>query len=378
MSAPEPLGRLRGTDLDERRARALVARLAEPGDERVADALAETDARDIVARVAGGRAGPLTDLLGPRLGRLGGPDDLPDDLAIAERLGARVLIPSDPQWPAGLADLPVPPVCLWTRGAVDLAVVTRRSVAVVGARAASAYGIDRAGEIAAGLVTRGFTVVSGGAFGIDAAAHKGALAAGGVTVAVLACGIDRAYPQAHAHLLQVIAGTGAVVTELPPGAAPYRGRFLQRNRLIAAMTGGVIVVEAALRSGSLQTAGRAADLGRPVGAVPGPVTSVASAGCHQAVRDQLAVLVTDAAEAADLVGAFGRDAAARPRGPETAADLLAPDQRRVWEVLPVSHPSTIDALAVRAGLPERTVAACLGGLELAGLAARTGDRWRRP
>lgn len=404
-------GALDESVLDEREARTLVARLAEPGDPRVAAELAEFGYPGLIQRLREGRmSGAVADALRPRLERLmspttggdcpradatprerGGaptgpgparcsPGDLgvPDDQEIAARLDARIVIPGDREWPTGLDDLAVPPHCLWVRGPIDLGVVTRRSVAVVGARAATAYGIDRAGEIAAGLVSRGFAVVSGAAFGIDAAAHRGALATEGTTVAVLACGIDRAYPLAHADLLRVIAASGAVVTELPPGAAPYRGRFLQRNRLIAAMSGGVVVVEAALRSGSLQTAARAIDLGRPVGAVPGPVTSASSAGCHQAIRDQVAVLVSDAAEAADLAGDFGRDAAPARRGRVTPEDALAPDQRAVWEVLPISQAATVSALALRAGLPERTVLAALGGLDLAGLAMRSGDRWRRP
>ncbi|MFN8096959.1 MAG: DNA-processing protein DprA [Dermatophilaceae bacterium] len=378
-SPAAPTGRVnRHGIIDDRRARALLARLAEPGDERLARALASTEPSALVAGLIERRSGTLAEVLWPRFDRLGGVEGVPDDIGIAERLGARILTPDDREWPVGLNDLAVAPLCLWVRGPVDLAAVTRRSVAVVGARAATAYGIDRAGEIAAGLVTRGFTVVSGGAFGVDAAAHRGALAAEGVTVAVLACGIDRAYPLANAHLLSAIGRTGSIVTELPPGSAPYRARFLQRNRLIAAITGGVIVVEAALRSGSLQTAGRAADLGRPVGAVPGPVTSVASAGCHQAIRDLLAVLVTDAAEAAELVGDLGRDATVSPRGPESAADRLPRDQRQVWEVLPLAHPASVESLALRANLPERAVAAALGGLELAGLATRSEGRWRRP
>lgn len=371
--APTDLERSASADA-ERAARVLLARISEPEDPAVHRLLAETG--DPVEAVAGLRAGHPKALASRLAARLERAEDA-DDTFIAERLGARILIPSDPDWPPGLLDLQMPPHCLWVLGPVALAPALRRSVALVGARAATAYGLDRAQEIAGGLVDRHFTIVSGAAFGIDAAAHAGVLATDGVTIAVLACGIDRVYPTAHARLISTIAQTGAVVTELPPGSAPYRMRFLQRNRLIAAMTGGTVVIEAALRSGSLQTAARAADLGRPVGAVPGPVTSMPSSGCHQAIRDQLATLVTDAAEVADLVGGFGVDAVERPREPPRPEDALSPAQRAVFQVLPMGRSASVEMLAERAALDVLSVQASLGPLELAGLARRSGERWLR-
>lgn len=362
---------------DEARARVLLARIAEPGDPAVAARLAEVGYLRVIEEVASGGAGRLARLR-PRLERLREGGRWVDDAAIADRLGARILVPGDADWPAGLDDLQHPPHCLWVRGAVSLAAVCRRSVAIVGSRSATAYGVDRSSEIAAGMCERGFAVVSGAAFGIDAAAHRGALAAEGVTVAVLACGIDRPYPAAHTALVGEIARSGAVVTELPPGAAPFRGRFLHRNRLIAALTRGVVVVEAALRSGSLATAGSAIALNRPVGAVPGPVTSMVSAGCHHWIRDQKAVLVTDAAEVAELVGEFGLDDTEVPRGPETAGDGLAPPERAVWEVLPLRHAASAEVIAERCAREIVEVRAALGALELAGLAVRVQGRWRRP
>ena len=157
-----------------------------------------------------------------------------------------------------------------------------RSVAIVGSRASTAYGEHVAGELGHQLAERGWTVVSGGAFGIDAAAHRGALAAEAPTVAVLACGVDRPYPAAHGALLHRIAETGLLVSEWPPGAAPHRHRFLVRNRLIAALTRGTVVVEAAARSGAQATARRARKLGRQVLVVPGPVTSAMSVGLPRA------------------------------------------------------------------------------------------------
>ena len=359
----------------ERATRVAFARLAEPADPTVALVLAQEGYERALAGVLTGRHQRLARRFGARVAALEGVDDL----AIADALGCAIVVPGDPAWPAGLDDLGAPPHCLWVRGAAapDLGRLCRRSVAVVGARAATAYGLEWAMALAADLSDRQFTVVSGAALGIDAAAHQGALAADAATVAVLACGIDRAYPRANESLLRHIAATGAVVTELPPGAAPFRQRFLLRNRLVAAMTSGTVVVEADLRSGSLATAAAASDVGRPVGALPGPVTSMAAAGWHQAIRDALAVLVTDASDVADLAGSLGRDCAPERRAEPLVQDALPPTQRLVWEVLPVARPVSVTALAERAALEELVVQAALGPLQLAGLACRTGDLWRR-
>ena len=212
-----------------------------------------------------------------------------------------------PSGPPDWTSSPPPPPCLWVRGTVGLGDLAR-SVAVVGARASTAYGDHVAGELGSGLARRGFLVVSGLAYGIDGTAHRAALGTG-TSLAVVAGGVDRAYPRGHDALMGELVRRGAVVSEVPPGSAPTRSRFLQRNRLIAALTGGTVVVEAAVRSGALSTARAAAALGRPVAAVPGPVTSSSSAGCHVLVREGRAVLVTDAAEVADLVGRIGADAA---------------------------------------------------------------------
>ena len=155
-------------------------------------------------------------------------------------------------------------------------------------------------EITAGLVERGHTIVSGAAYGIDGMAHRAALASAGRTVAYLAGGVDRFYPSGHDALLTRIVETGAVVSELPCGSAPTKWRFLMRNRLIAASTKATLVVEAGWRSGSLNVAGYATSLNRPVGAVPGPVTTAASAGCHRLMREFGATVITSADEAAAL------------------------------------------------------------------------------
>jgi DNA processing protein len=216
------------------------------------------------------------------------------------RLGIELLTPSHPDWPHRLDDLGTgAPYALWVRGNSALLGAVEQ-VAVVGARAATGYGEHVTMEISAGLVDRGYQIVSGAAYGIDGMAHRATLAAHGQTVAYLAGGVDRYYPSGHEALLTRIAESGAVVSELPVFSAPTKWRFLARNRLIAASAKATVVVEAGWRSGSLNTAGHAIALGRPVGAVPGPVTSAASAGCHRLIREHGAVLVTSAEEVVGL------------------------------------------------------------------------------
>ena len=311
----------------------------------------------------------------PRLARL----DPVRELELLARLGGVVVHPGMPGWPAGMNDLgPAAPPCLWVRGDVDLGGALRRSVALVGARAATSYGEHVAADLAAELVQLRFSVVSGGAYGIDAAAHRGALAVGGCTVVFLAGGVDRPYPTGNADLLErVLAGGGAVVSEVPPGSVPSKTRFLQRNRLIAAAAGATVVVEAAWRSGALNTAGHAAALLRPVGAVPGPVTSMASVGCHRLLRDGVAVCVTDATEIAELAGAAGSDLARERSGPPAEVDGLDDSERKVLDALPVVRAAAPESLARAAGLSVSSVLAALGPLELAGLAEREGALWRR-
>ncbi|GMA29597.1 DNA-processing protein DprA [Arenivirga flava] len=261
----------------------------------------------LVAEVQRGGALPapgLEQLLGQGIERWSAKLDsrlLLRSLRNAATLGLRLLAPGDTDWPEGLDDLGVHgPLAMWSRGRPERLAALGRSIALVGARAATTYGEQVAMEAAAGLVDRGFAVLSGAAYGIDGMAHRSALASEGVTVAVLAGGLDRYYPSGHEQLLRRIASEGAVVSELPPGAAPTKWRFLQRNRLIAAMSQATIVLEAGRRSGSLNTAGHASALARPLGAVPGPVTSPASAGCHRLLREYDAVCVTTAEEMAEL------------------------------------------------------------------------------
>lgn len=357
------------------RARVALGRLAEPGDEHLGGLVADLGAEEVLARIVDGSlVSDHAEGYRARLPRL----DVDLDLAIASRSGFSLLVPGEPGWPAPLGDLGVAePLLLWVAGDADLAEVAPRSVAVVGARACTAYGEHVAAELGAGLGERGWTVVSGAAFGIDAAAHRGAMAVDGVTVAVLACGVDVAYPAAHERLLSHVRSSGVVVSELPLGSRPTRKRFLDRNRVIAALARGTVVVEAAIRSGARNTAGHADGLSRPVLAVPGPVTSPASAGCHELIRDAAAVLVTDAADVVDAVGDLGADAAEERRGETRPEDALDPTTLRVLESLSLRRWLAPDAVGAAAGLDAPTVLRGLALLAGAGLAHNRGGAWRR-
>ncbi|MCP2260799.1 DNA processing protein [Streptoalloteichus tenebrarius] len=306
------------------------------------------------------------------------------DLASAAAVGARLVVPEDEEWPAwplAAFDLAtarglVAPLALWVRGAAPLADLVERAVAVVGARAATAYGETMAAEIGHGLASRGITVVSGAAYGIDGAAHRGALAAEGATVAALACGIDLCYPAGHTRLLDQIARSGAVVTEYPPGAVAARHRFLVRNRLIAGLTEGTVVVEAGIRSGSRNTAATARALGRIVMAVPGPATSAMSVGCHALIREEAALLVSRVEEVVESVGRFGLDLVDEAEGTHRPTDNLDPEALRVHEALPHRGGRSAEEVAVESGLPLNRVRALLPTLELSGHAERCDEGWR--
>jgi DNA processing protein len=283
--------------------------------------------------------------------------------------------PRDAEWPRQLDDLgDARPLGLWVRGRPSLRVWALRSVAVVGARACTEYGAHVAAALAGGLAERGWVVVSGGAYGIDGAAHRGALAARGATVAVLACGVDRPYPRGHAALIGRIAEQGLVVGELPPGDHPTPSRFILRNRVIAALTRGTVVVEAAQRSGSLSTARAAQRLGRFTMGVPGPVTSALSVGVHELLRGE-AALVTDAAEVVELVGDIGELAPVR-RGPVLPRDLLDPPVRAVLAALPGDRAAPADEIALGARTTRDEAIARLYELRALGYVERHGDGWK--
>ena len=312
-------------------------------------------------------------------------DRAADDLEMLARRGGRLITPDDDEWPmlaftafGGVAAAAKPqgrpPLVLWALGPARLDETAQRAAAVVGTRAATSYGEQVAGDLAAGLAEQDVAVVSGGAYGIDGAAHRAVLAVEGVTVAVLAGGLDIPYPAGHSGLLHRIAGNGLLVTEYPPGVRPARHRFLTRNRLVAAFAGAAVVVEAGLRSGAANTAAWARALGRVVGAVPGPVTSSASTGCHALLRAG-AEVVTRAEDIVELVGRIGELAAEQPH-PATALDGLSDDERQVYEALPGRGVATVDEIAVAAALQPARILAPLAMLEVVGLAERHDGRWR--
>ncbi|HET9898335.1 MAG TPA: DNA-processing protein DprA [Streptosporangiaceae bacterium] len=374
-----------GWRADERRARAALSFLTEPGDLVVGDLLRSMPAADLLALAdspdGGSVPGPAElaarrsiERMRARLANLP-PPALLDGW---QRTGFRLICPGDPEWPTQLDDLgTASPVVLWLRGAADLRFACLRSVSVVGSRAATSYGTVVGSELAANLSERAITVISGGAYGIDASAHRGALAVGGSTVAVLASGLNFGYPKGHFELFEAIAATGVMVSERPPDLAPTRPGFLVRNRLIAALSRGTVVVEAALRSGALNTARHAIELNRAVMAVPGPITSAQSAGCHELIREWGAVCVTSAADVMELIAPLGDDDAART-GHEAAVPA---------EVLDPVTASVLGTLSRRAGRGPATIATlakvdldtalrCLGLLAAAGYAERCDQGWR--
>ncbi len=338
------------------------------------------------------------------------PDDLEalvdDDLAVTASIGARIIGAGDPEWPEaalvafGMATARgikngAPPVALYVRGK-KLINLPQQALAIVGSRANTSYGQRVAADIAMGAAEAGVTVISGAAFGIDTVAHRGALVHPGEspTIAVMACGIDRAYPVANTVLIDRIAEVGSVISEYPPGASPARHRFLVRNRLIAGLSAGTVVVEAGRRSGTLSTASAAATLGRVLMAVPGPVTSALSVGCHLLLSTGTAILVTGPG---DVLAALGEQAAQRvgersdvgPIGSRAAAtrppgasarhptDGLEAEVARVYDALPSHGIRTVAQLAVESALPASTVMAAVAVLELHDLARRQEGAWRR-
>ncbi|RSS82632.1 DNA-processing protein DprA [Streptomyces sp. WAC06614] len=365
----------------EVRARAALTRVAEPGDERAGRWVRERGAAEVIRLLTGPEEEAARALDGVTPQGLAGyraraATARPDrDLELIAGLGGRFVCPGSAEWPSQLDDLgDARPLGLWLRGGPDLRTWALRSVAVVGARACTPYGAHMGQVLGAGLAERGWVVVSGGAFGVDGAAHRGALAAGGATVAVLACGVDVPYPRGHAALLGRIAGQGLLLAELPPGCHPTRSRFVLRNRVIAALTRGTVVVEAALRSGSLVTVRRARDLGRYTMGVPGPVTSALSAGVHELLRAE-GTLVGDAAEVVELVGGIGELAPER-RGPVLARDLLAPAAARVLEALPAGRPAGVGEVASAAGTGTDEAIGRLYELHSLGFVERQGEGWR--
>lgn len=367
---------------EDRLARAALSRLTEPGDVRLASLVADLGAAEVYEHLRSERdvGGVLTEVAA----RLRGLDPA-RELEEADARGLRFVVPGDAEWPSGLKDLdraePLQrrggmPLGLWLKGRLRLDEACARAVAIVGSRSATTYGVGVAGELGAELAGAGVTVVSGAAFGIDQGAHRGALAARGPTIAVLACGADRVYPAAHVQLLAYIVDEGLVVSELPPGCAPTKLRFLSRNRLIAALSTGTVVVEAAARSGALNTANWATRLNRVLMGVPGPVTSAPSEGVHELIRAGRATLVTRGEDVLELVAPAGSLLVAPRLGEVRATDHLDELELRVLDALPVAHGVSVPSLARTAGLGEEAVRASLTVLVRAGLAECVDGVWR--
>lgn len=365
----------------ERLARVALNHIAEPGDLRLLR----------LARLMGPVAlheallaeSDLDGTLGDVALRLG--DAHPERrLEQAARRGIRFVVPGDAEWPVALDDLAEGPelhrrgevpVGLWVRGPLRLDTLLA-PVAIVGARAATSYGTRIATTLGQDLAARGSCVVSGAAFGIDQAAHRGALSASGPTLAVLASGVDRAYPTKHAALIDQIGIQGAIVSEAPLGASPTRIRFLARNRLIAGLCRGTVVVEAAIRSGSLNTATWADRLHRVVMGVPGPVTSVLSQGVHELLRSRCGVLVTGGADVREVIGDAGEHLVQVPRQPPRLRDELPARQRQVLDAVPVSRGAALETIARSAGIEVAETERSLASLEAGGYVEESDGRWR--
>lgn len=366
--------------MDEREARMALSCVVEGGTPAVADAVSEYGAAEVWRALTSGKADSAAARRARGL-------DLDRVQALAAKDGQRFVIPGDQEWPEGLGDLygceqvnrmSGVPVGLWVRGAGHLGELTRACVAVVGSRASTPYGEAVAADLAVSVGEAGFTVVSGGAFGIDAAAHRGALASRTPTIAVGAGGLDQPYPPGHRALFERIAERGVLVSELPPEEHPTRVRFLGRNRLIAAMTPGALMVEAAVRSGARNTVTWATVLHRVVMAVPGPVTSANSVTPHRLIRDGEAVLVTRGAEILELLSPLGRPTA-RPPSDHRRVDELDAEELAVYEAIPGRGALSAAEVSLRAGRPVSRCLAILDELERRGFVAMNGRlEWQLP
>ena len=368
-----------------RLARAYLSRVAEPPAPALAAFVAEVGPVEAAELVRAGQVPPAVE--GQTSARRA-EDRAEDDLRRVRELGGRLVIPEDDEWPTwpfnalaiaaahGLR-CGLEPLALWVRGKANVAELAERAVAVVGSRAASGYGQHVATEFGYGLAEAGIVVVSGAAYGIDGCAHRGALTGGGPTIAVLACGVDVPYPAGHASLIARIPEDGLVVSEYPPTHTPARHRFLTRNRLIAALGDGTVVVEAGRRSGAKNTAASTSALGRVLMAVPGPITSASSTGCHELLRSGEAVAVSSVEEVIESTGRIGADLVESRRQSATTIGPPQGDAMRVHEALGLETGRSADKIAVESGVALSTVRALLPEFELAGLAERVDSGWKR-
>lgn len=370
--------RNRFTVADDRMARLALACVTDPADPRVADHVRAEGALDFWHSLSAHRADSLWGRRVPGV-------RLDVVLAAMRRHGLRFVIPGDDEWPEPLDDLAHAtwekargrPLGLWVTGPGHLAGWADRSVAIVGSRASTAYGESVAADMGADLAATGVTVVSGGAYGIDISAHRGALAAGGRTIAVLAGGLDHPYPRGNARLLDAIRTTGLLVSEQPPGERPSRTRFLWRNRIIAAVSRGTVVVEAANRSGAKNTVSWAEVCSRVLMAVPGPVTSACSEGAHEIIRDKNGKLVANAAHVREAIAPLGQETLPLAHGPARPVDRLSETQLAVFEHVPGRGGRTAEEVSIKCGLPLLVTITVLGELEDLGFVDTTDlGRWK--
>ncbi len=364
--------------VEDRAARFALACVVEPGDPAIAKLLASFTPGELWAKLRAGHGAKhwvaRAEAFRERDVRL-----------LMERARMRFIVPGDREWPEWLADLeqvePVAemrgaPLGLWVRGSVSLSTATARSVAVVGARASTPYGDRIASDLAAGLAEAGWVVVSGGAYGVDASAHRGSLVGGGPTVSVQAGGLDELYPKGNHQLLERVVKNGLLVSEVPPGERPTRRRFLSRNRLIAALARGTVIVEAAARSGARNTASWAGACLRPVMAVPGPVSSATSVGPHRLIREGEATLVASVADVLETVSPMGEELAPAPEKQISLFDTLSGQQQAVYEAIPARGGRSAGEVAIRAGVQIPVALGALASLQIAGLVERRGDgKW---
>lgn len=359
--------------------------VVEPGDPRLCNLLLTHEPAEILAAILGRHR--LAELRIPEAWVERGREldrTAESAAARAKAAGLRWVTPGDKEWPAALSDLdhvePLhgatgAPIGLWLRGVGHLGEMCEQSVAIVGARDCTTYGAECASELAADCADQGWIVISGAAYGVDGCAHRGAFLMNALTAGVLACGADIDYPRSHGALITRIAEVGVVVSEQAPGQKPLKNRFLSRNRIIAAMTQGTVVIEAAVRSGSLNTLNWADQLGRTTMALPGPVTSQQSAGVHAAIRAGKAVLVSSGKEVIAELSGLGAANEEQASLPLTEFDRLPPAAQTTLDGLDWSTARTISEIASSVRLSTREVRASLDLLERRGLVIRAGTEW---
>lgn len=376
--------------MDIMRAWAYLNRVIEGTHPEIVELIRQFGPEDVAERIKARRALPER-LLASTESRAY-VDNSAEDLDHAARLGYRLVYPGSSEWPEDKFDCfaaldvadrsDAPPLALWVRGQ-GLRQATAESVALVGTRATTKYGIDVAKQLSkqlSGAAARRVSIVSGGALGIDAAAHRAALDSGGVTVMVAACGPGVAYPSSHRQLFDEISRSGCLVSEYPPGVRPARHRFLTRNRLVAALSDAVVVVEAGWRSGARNTANWATRMNRPLGAVPGPVTSPATSGCHDLIRSGQAVLVTNAENVLSLyreVGSVDEDYQLELDWAKSPVQQLSRSELSVYDALNQKGSVSVDMVSSRAGVSIGLATHLLLELQKRGFVQRTKDGWAR-